>query len=76
MLIKNTRCKYFSDYSCFEYKNSEVENKAQNTGCLITTTVLIQKLVKLRMKFLVILNILLFKKINKLTEENFKVKAS
>ena len=44
MLIKNTRCKYFSDYSCFEYKNSEIENKAQNTGCLITTTVLNTKI--------------------------------
>ena len=21
MLIKNTRCKWFSDYNCFEYKN-------------------------------------------------------
>ena len=44
MLIKNTRYKWFSDYSCFEYKINEVENKMPDTSSLVTTTVLNRKI--------------------------------
>ena len=40
MLIKDTRYKWFSDKSCFEYKISEVENKIPDTSSLVTTNVL------------------------------------
>ena len=42
-------------------KISEVEDKIPNTGNLVTTTVFIQKLVKLRTKFLIIVIIILLK---------------
>ena len=42
-------------------KISEVEHKIPNTGNLVTTTVFIQKLVKLRTKFLIIVIIILLK---------------
>ena len=44
MLIKNTRYKWFSDCNCFEYKNSEFENKIPHTSSLVTTTVLKTKI--------------------------------
>ena len=37
MLIKNTRYKWFSDYNCFKFKISEVENKIPNHDKYITT---------------------------------------
>ena len=42
-------------------KISEVENKIPDTSILLTTIVLIQKLVKLIIRFLIMLKILLLK---------------
>ena len=38
MLIKNTRCKWFSDFNCFECKISEIENKILDANSLVITT--------------------------------------
>ena len=40
-------------------KIAEVEKKISNVSCLVTTTVLIQNLGKLRKRYLIMLNILL-----------------
>ena len=61
MLIKNTRHKWFSDYNCLNKKICEVDNKLLDTSSLATTTVLNAKLVKLRIKFQIMLNISLLK---------------
>ena len=47
----------------FSTEISEVENKILDTSSLVTTMFLIQKLVKLRIKFLIRLNILLLKNV-------------
>ena len=55
------------DTSCLVTENvlntkiSEVENKIPDTSILLTTIVLIQKLVKLIIRFLIMLKILLLK---------------
>ena len=50
-------------------KISDVQNKVPDTSSLVTTTVL--KTGKLRIKFLIMLNILLLGNINKITAEHF-----
>ena len=43
-MIKNIKQQWFSDYNCFEYKISEVENQISDTSSLVTTTVLNTKI--------------------------------
>ena len=49
----------------------EVENKIPDTSSLVKQLFLIQKLVKLRIKFQIMLNTLLLPEFNKLTAETF-----
>ena len=51
----------------FTIKTNEAEDKIPDTSSLVTTTVCYKKIVKLRIKFLIMLNILL----NKLIAEDF-----
>ena len=50
MLIKNTQSWWFSDYNCFEYKNSKVGNKIPNVYGLVTTAVLDAKVTEVKNK--------------------------
>ena len=51
---------YINQYNA-DNRNGDIDKEIPDTSCLVTTTFWMQKLVKLRTKFLIILNILLIK---------------
>ena len=71
MLIKNTRYKWFSDYSCLNTKISEVENKIPDTSSLANTTFLNTKISEVENKILDHAKYISTQEFNKLATENF-----